>query len=152
MRVKDFLQGVAERTRKTLPEDYRGFKSRRRGSLIQFWYGKPKIHYEVWVQGRQNRVEVGLHLESKKRHNDRLLRHFAERFIAVQAELGPQIELEQWTRRWGRIHQFVAYDRLDESFCDQVSETLAGMIVVLEPLRLEATSGTRPKTPDAVRE
>ena len=47
MRVTDFLQDVAERTRVSLPNGYRDLKSRRRGSLIQFWYYKPQIHYEV---------------------------------------------------------------------------------------------------------
>lgn len=146
MRVKDFLQGVAERTRKSLPEDYRDFKSRRRGSLIQFWYAVPKIHYEVWVQRQRGRVEVGLHLEAKKRLNDQLLRFFAQRFIGVQAELDPNVELEQWTRSWGRVHCFIPFEHLDETLCNEVAEKLARMIVVLEPMRAEAM-GEAPSQP-----
>lgn len=142
MRVTDFLQEVADRTRRSLPDEYRNFKSRRRSSLIQFWYSNPRIHYEVWVQSRHNRVEVGLHLEAQKPINDRLLRHLAQRFIAVQAELGPAVELEQWTRSWGRVHRFMPYNHLDSSFCDQVAEVLAQMIVVLEPLCAEIAGGS----------
>jgi hypothetical protein len=138
MRVTEFLQGIAEHTRKMLPAGYRGFRSRRRGNLIQFWYSRPKIHYEVWVQGRRSRIEVGLHLEARKSLNDRILQYVAQRFIGVQAELGPAVELEQWTQSWGRIHQFVPYDRLDESLCRTVAEELARMIVALEPLCAEA--------------
>lgn len=138
MRIKDFLQGVAKRTRESLPEGYQDFKSRRRGSLIQFWYSEPRIHYEVWVQRRHNRVEVGLHLEAKKSLNDRILRYLADRFIAVQAELDPMVELEQWTHSWGRVHRFVPYERLGDSLCNQIAEELTHMIVVLEPFRVAA--------------
>lgn len=138
MRVTDFLQGIADHTRQMLPAGYRDFKSRRRGSLIQIWYGRPQIHYEVWVQGQRSRIEVGLHLESKRPLNDSVLRHLAERFVAVQAELGPAVELEQWTQSWGRVHRFVPYDRLDESLCRTVGDELARMIAVLEPLCAEA--------------
>jgi hypothetical protein len=142
MQVNDFLHNVAGRTRQLLPDGYRDFKSRRRGSLIQFWYGRPQIHYEVWVQSRHNRVEMGLHLEASKPLNDRILRHLAQWFIAVQAELGPAVELEQWTQSWARVHQFVPYDHLDESLCNKVAEDLARMIVLLEPLCAEAMGQT----------
>jgi len=144
MRVNEFLQGIAEHTRRALPVDYRDFKSRRRSSLIQIWYSQPKIHYEVWVQGRRNRIEVGLHLEAKKTLNDRVLQHLAERFVAIQAQLGPAVELEQWTQSWGRVHRFVPYDRLDESLCRAVAEELVRMIVALEPLCAEAVARRMP--------
>ena len=96
------------------------------------------------MQSRHSRVEVGLHLEAKKSLNDKMLRHLAQRFIAVQAELGPAVELEQWTQSWGRVHQFVPYDHLDGSLCDEVAEILAQLIVVLEPLGTAVTDQSRP--------
>ena len=138
MRVTEFLNEIAEKTPALLPDNYHTVKNRRRGSLIQFWFERPQIHYEVWVQSRQQRVEVGLHLEAQKSLNDRLLQYLAQRFIAIQAELGQAVELEQWTQSWGRVHQFVPYERLESRLCDEVARTLAHMITVLEPLCREA--------------
>ncbi|RME47732.1 MAG: hypothetical protein D6791_05060 [Chloroflexi bacterium] len=142
MRVTDFLQAVIEHTRQTLPDGYRDFKVRTRSNLVQLWYSRPQVHFEVWVQGGRNRIEVGLHLEARKPMNDRILRYLAERFVAVQAELGPAVELEQWTQSWGRVHQFVPYDRLDDALSRDVGEALARMILVLEPLCVEALDRT----------
>ena len=138
MRISDFLEAVANGTRQALPDTYQNFKSRQRGSMVQIWYGRPQIHYEVWVQGGRNRLEVGLHFEASKPVNDRLIRYLAQRFIGVQASIGPNLELEQWTHNWGRVHQFVAYDKLDEELTHTVATELAQMITTLEPLYVPA--------------
>lgn len=138
MRVHDFLRRVVEATRQQLPPEWQAFHHRLRFSLAQLYYADPRIHFEAWVQGRNSRVELGLHLEADKATNDRLLSYLASRFIEVQAELGPQVELEQWTRTWGRVHQTVPYTRLDEELVQAVAERLAQMIALLAPMLEEA--------------
>lgn len=152
MRGRDFLQRVADQVIKTLPADYGQIKTRSRSSLIQFWYSRPRIHYEVWLQHSRQRVEVGLHLEDKKSLNDRLLRYLAESFVRVQATLGPEVEVEQWTRTWGRIHRFVTYEELTETVCDAVADEVVSMITVLEPLCRTALETHSAKSKEAVAE
>jgi len=140
VRVRDFLRHVVEATRQRLPPEWQAFQHRLRFTLAQLYYADPRIHFEVWVQGKNSRVEVGLHLEADKATNDRLLSHLASRFIEIQAELGPQMELEQWTRTWGRVHQTVPYTRLDEELVQAVADRLAPMILLLAPM-LEEIEG-----------
>jgi hypothetical protein len=144
VRVHDFLRRLVEATRHRLPPEWQDFHHRIRFSLAQLYYTDPRIHFEVWVQGKKNRVEIGLHLEADKVTNDRLLSHLASRFIEIQAELGPQIELEQWTRTWGRVHQTVPYTRLDEELVQAVADRLAPMIVLLAPMLEEREHGEEP--------
>ena len=138
MRVHEFLQQTVEATRQALPTELRTFRSRRRYTLVQLFYTSPRIHFEIWVQGKRQRLEVGLHLESDSATNERLLSYLASRFIEVQAALGPQVELEQWTRSWGRVHEYMRYERLDEALARKAGNRLACFIMVLQPMIAEA--------------
>jgi hypothetical protein len=94
----------------------------------------PKLHFEIWVQGQYRRIELGLHFEADKETNDRLLTYFAERFIEVQANLGPQVELERWTASWSRIHETMPYTTLDAALVNRVADRMAAIILVLQPM------------------
>jgi len=150
MRIHDFLRFTVDQLRLALPEELRHFNRRRRFSLVQISYGDPRLHYEVWVQGGRRRIELGLHLEADRETNERLQAYLARRFIEVQAELGPQFELEQWTQSWSRAHEYVPYARLDEAFARALAVRLARMIGVLQPI-LEDAHGVTSKTGDQVR-
>ncbi len=98
------------------------------------YYQSPKLHYEVWVRGPERLIEVGLHFEADKTVNDRLRTYFEQRALEVHAELGPRVEIEQWTNSWSRVHEVVPYQTLDTQIVDQLSVKLARMITVLEPM------------------
>ena len=133
----DFLQRFTDALRVALPAQLQGFETRPMGSLIKVFYGNVHVHYELALRS-SGFVEIGLHFESDKETNDRLLRHFSERTLDVIAELGPQVEIEQWTKSWGRVHQTVPYSTPTEHLLDIAVTRMAAMITVLQPM-LEET-------------
>ena len=147
MRIHEFLNHTLELTRQALPPELQGFRSRRRFTLSQLYYGNPRLHFEVWIQGKRRRLEVGLHLEADATTNAHVLKYLADRFIEIQAQTTLPLELEQWTRSWGRIHVYVPYERLDHPLAQMVAERLARMIIVLQPLVEEAIRLGRPEAP-----
>jgi len=138
VRSSDFLARVVQAVRLQLPAEWQEFETDGFGHLVKLYYGDPSVHFEVWVQGKTSRVEVGLHFEADKATNDRFLAHFAGRFVEVQAALGPRLELDEWTRTWGRIHEMVPFTVLDEPLVELVATRLAQMITVLQPMLVEA--------------
>ena len=51
MRVNEFLNLVVQETRAQLPSSLRTFHTWKRYTLVQLYYSKRSIHYEVWVRG-----------------------------------------------------------------------------------------------------
>ncbi len=135
MRIRDFLSLLPPLVRNELPEDLKGFKTVGPAfSLIKFHYGRPAIHYEVWVQRRTGRVELGLHFEADPETNARYLERLSEYFVEIQAGLGLEVEPEQWTKSWTRLHQSVPLETLDEAFAGTIAGRIAKMIAVLQPI------------------
>ncbi len=135
MRVNEFLDRVAHETRKQLPARWRNFHVWKRYTLIQLFYGQRHIHYEVWVRGGEiHALEIGLHCEADAATNARLLQLFDAHLFEIKHALGSQIEAEQWTKSWTRIHELTPYKTLDENTARQCAARLAQMIQTLEPL------------------
>ncbi len=132
MRIQQFQVSLVDQTRKQLPRKLRQFDARSFFSLVKLSYGNPRLHYEVWVRGQERLVEVGLHLEADKATNDALRAYFASRAIEIHAELGPRVEVEQWTNSWSRVHEVVPYTTLDAELVDHLAKKLARMISVLQ--------------------
>ena len=72
----------------------------------------------------------------------------AARMPEVMARLGPQVELEEWTSSWTRIHQTLPYDPLSEPLAEEVARRLAEMIAVLQPI----VEGERASVPPELEE
>ena len=135
MRVNDFLDLVARETRQQLPARYRKFHTWKRYTLIQIFYTRRAIHYEVWVRGGSvHALEIGLHCEADAAANTRLLQLFDAHLLEIKHALGNQIEAEQWTKSWTRVHELMPYKTLDETTARQCAKRLAQMIQVLEPM------------------
>src|SRR5512146_1694344 len=109
MRIQQFQVSLVEQTRKQLPRTLRNFDARSFFTIVKLSYTRPKIHYEVWVRGKERLIEIGLHFEADKETNDALLAYFNERTLQVHAALGPRIEMEQSTNSWSRVHEVVPY-------------------------------------------
>ncbi len=147
MRVNEFLRLVAVTTRAQLPARQRRFQTQMRFTFIQLFYDKRALHYEVWVRGKERLLEIGLHFESNRETNAKLLDYFREwgRSFEIKAELGDQVEAEQWTTSWTRVHQLVPYQQLDEDTARATGERLAKMIEVLQPMLERAASEIIPR-------
>ena len=134
MRVGDFMSLVLDRTRQLLPDDLRGFTARIRFVWLQLHYHTPNVHYEVWLTRKTGRIEIGLHFEGPQEFSYRWAEVLAPYMAEIQGRLGPQVELEEWTPSWARIHQTVPYDPLSEPLAEDVARRLAETIAVLQPM------------------
>ncbi|MGB2694288.1 MAG: hypothetical protein WBD55_03770 [Dehalococcoidia bacterium] len=111
-------------------------------SLLQVSFGEPSTHYEVWVQRKARAIEIGLHFEGMREDNRRCAEALAERALELQAQLGPDAEIEEWTRSWTRLHESWPIEGPDWSpkrdltpeLAQRVAERLARYIEVLEPV------------------
>lgn len=138
--VRDFLAHVPEVIRARLPEHLWDFRVKGpSASLVKLYYGgDARIHYEVWLQRRAGRVEIGLHFEADADTNTRMLSRITEQYGVVSQALGPNAEPEQWTASWTRVHESVPFDLLDEALLNQIADRLSQYIMVLEPMVRQA--------------
>ncbi len=146
MRVNDFLRLVVETTRAQVPARWRAFHIRTRFTLVQLYYTKRTLHYEVWIRGKERLLEIGLHFESDRETNASLLNHFSGCAFEIKAALGDQVEIEQWTASWTRVHQLLPYEKLDEATARAAAKRLAKMVETLQPM-LERAPARGSKTP-----
>lgn len=139
MRIQQFQVSLVKQTKSLLPRPLRDFDARSFFTVVKISYARPRIHYEVWVRGKERLVELGLHFEAEKPMNDALLDYFNRRSILVHAELGPRIEIERWTNSWARVHEVIPYTHLDDELVDKLAAKMARMITVLQPMVEECT-------------
>ncbi|MBI2888017.1 MAG: hypothetical protein HYY02_12510 [Chloroflexi bacterium] len=137
LRIKEFLALLPELVGQQLPGPLGDFRVRGPVfSLVAFYYGEDlRIHYEVWVQRRTNRLEMGLHFEAEPEVNARWLAHYSRYATHILAALGPGVEGEQWTERWTRLHETQTLEPLSAAYAARVAARLVAFVRVLEPLR-----------------
>ncbi len=146
MRVNEFLHLTAETTRSHLTARQRGFQTRTFYTFIQLSYAKRGIHYEVQVRGQARQIEVGLHFEADRETNSALLAYVCDHIFEIKDALGPQVEAEQWTASWTRVHELLPYTTLDEATAQAAAERMAKMIETLQPLLERAPARTARKS------
>jgi hypothetical protein len=137
-----FLERISDSFARHLPTRLRGGNVRVLPSLIQVDFGDPSVHYEVWVQRKTRAIEIGLHFEGERERNQRWAEALAARAPEIQSQLGPQSEVEQWTRKWTRLHETVPIagaewrpkESLTPELADETSRRLARYIAVLQPI------------------
>ncbi len=151
MRVADFMPLVQERALALLPDGLRDCTSRIRSVWLQIHYHTPKAHYEVWLARKTGRIEIGLHFEGAHDFSYRWAELIAPYMPEIQARLGPQVELEEWTASWTRLHQTLPYDPLSEPLGGEVACRLAETITVLQPI-VERERENVPPELEAARE
>ncbi len=138
MRIRDFLLQVYDALPSRLPEELREHEWRVRWSLLQVYFDKPTVHYEVWVQRKARRIEIGLHFEGEREESQRWAAAIAPRALEIQAQLGPDVELEEWTKSWVRLHETqTLVGDLTEERALALAERLGRFIEVLEPILAE---------------
>jgi hypothetical protein len=135
MRIQTFQVALVEQTRNRLLPKFKNFEPRSFFTIVKLSYKNPRLHYEVWVRGKEEHlIEMGLHFEADKSTNDALLAYFESRAIEIHAELGSRVEIEQWTNSWSRVHEVIPYKTLDEDLINTLAKKLAKMIKVLQPM------------------
>ena len=138
MRIRDFLLLVYDALSPQLPKPLREHEWRVRWSLLQVYFEQPRVHYEVWVQRKAARIEVGLHFEEEREESYRWAEALAPRALEIQAQLGPGVELEEWTKSWTRLHETLPLrGDLTEELAAELAQRLVRFIEVLEPILAE---------------
>lgn len=138
MRIRDFLDHVYDALPPRLPALLREHQWRIRWSLLQVYFDKPAIHYEVWVRRKARQIELGLHFEGEREESYRWAQALAERALEIQAQLGPNVELDEWTQSWTRLHESRSLTGdLTKELAGEVADRLAQFINVLEPILAE---------------
>jgi hypothetical protein len=131
-----FMRALPEATRAHLPVELRRFRTVVRAWLCQLYFARPAYHYEVWNMGeRRNRIEIGLHFESRERaDNMALLAAFSSRaMVTVKRELGDGWEAEMWDRGWAKVYETIPYEAFSDASLERTAKHLAHAIRVLEP-------------------
>jgi hypothetical protein len=159
LHMQNFLMHVHDTLARRLPKSLRSYKWRSRSSILQVYFGEPAVHYEVWVQRKTGQIEVGLHFEGERDENYRWAEALSPRAMEIQGQLGPQVELEEWTQKWTRLHEQRPFGGkewkpsrdLSEELAEQIAERLARFIEVLEPIVAEERGNVVPAMPRAKR-
>ena len=135
VRIRDFLTLVYDSVPEQLPQSLREHQWRVRWSLLQVYFDQANIHYELWVQKKARRIEIGLHFECEREESYRWAEVLSHRAVEIQAQLGQKVELEEWTKSWTRLHETIHMETdLSESLAADIAERLARYIEVLEPI------------------
>ena len=141
--TRSFLALLPGLVRVALPEPLQGFQVRGpMFSLVGLYYEDPRVHYEVWLQRRIRRVEIGLHFEAVAAENQRCLELMGAHAPAIVDALGPSVEGEPWDRGWARVHESIPIEPYTQEYAAGLAARLARFIEVLEPIR-RAAGGER---------
>jgi hypothetical protein len=134
--IRDFLALVDEGVREGLGKQYTAFESRQRFGYIQYWQGPHNqwMHYEIWVQRKTQRLEIGLHFEGDRDRSYAAAALLAERAINVAAAVGPEYELEEWTPSWTRLHRSFSAPLLTPDLAAEAASNACDLIRGMEPL------------------
>lgn len=146
LRIADFLALVDDGVRDGLGKQYAAFESRQRFGYVQYWRGEAFavgsrragqsgwMHYEVWVQRRTQRLEIGLHFEGDRERSYAAAGLLAERADDIAAAVGPQYELEEWTSSWTRLHRSFAAPVLTVELAAEAADHACDLIRGMEPV------------------
>jgi hypothetical protein len=139
LRIRDFLGLVHEGVTARLGPSLDGMEMRQRFGFVQYYRGTPDVHYEVWAQRKTGLVEIGLHFEGQRDANYAAAEVLAMHAPEVQAAIGPEYELEEWTKAWTRLHRSLRAPVLTPELAGGAAEHAAALIRGMEPLldRLE---------------
>lgn len=132
--IRDFLALVDRGVTAAIGSTLDGLASRQRFGYLQYYRGDAAIHYEVWVQRKTARMEIGLHFEGERDRNYEAAGLLSMRAPDVIAAIGPEYELEEWTERWTRLHRSFPAPILTEDLAAEAAERVVALIRGMEPM------------------
>jgi len=134
LRIRDFLALVHDGVIARLGESLGGFDWRQRFGYVQYYRQSSAVHYEIWVQRKTARLEIGLHFEGEREANYAAAEALAIRAPDVQARIGPEYELEEWTAQWTRLHRSFAAPALTPQLADDAARHAVALMQGMEPI------------------
>lgn len=139
LRIRDFLAIVRDAVLASAPPDGGPpYAWRQRFSYLQFYRRDSRVHFEVWPQKKTGRLEVGLHFEGPREFSYAWAERLAERAGEIMAALGPDVELEEWTPAWTRLHRTVPFEALTPELAEEAAALLRRFMGALQPMVDEA--------------
>jgi hypothetical protein len=105
-----------------------------RSSMIQLYFEDPRQHYELWLRPRVSMVEIGLHFEGEREDSLARIAVVADAMPLVMSGLGPEVEVEEWTERWTRVHETRELGALEPELARELGRRLAQYVEVLQPI------------------
>jgi hypothetical protein len=135
LRIRDFLLLVHGGMTGHLGAKLGGLEWRQRFGYLQYFRGDPAIHYEIWVQRKTERLEIGLHFEGPDRdRNYAAAEMLASHAPEIVAAAGPEYELEEWTAQWTRLHRAFPAPALTPELAVDAADRAAALIAAMEPI------------------
>ena len=135
MKIRDFLALVHDGVARELGAKLDGFEWRQRFGYVQYYRGKPDVHYEVWVQRKTQRLEIGLHFEGPDGvRNYECAEALAIRAPDVQKAVGAEYELEEWTKVWTRLHRSFDAPTLNDALAGEAAGRVVALMRGMEPI------------------
>lgn len=132
LKTRAFLELVSQHTLASLRQE--APQLRLRSSMLQVYFGSPYQHYEVWLRQKDALIEIGLHFEGDHEENLRRLSLLANVMPEIVTKLGVNVDIEEWTASWTRLHEVRPLPVLDEESAAEIGRRLASYIRVLQPL------------------
>lgn len=152
LRIRDFLALVREAVLARSGEGAPTYQWRHRFSYLQFYRRDPRVHYEVWPQKKTGRVEIGLHFEGPRAFSYAWAGVMARHADDIMASLGPDVELEEWTSAWARLHRSLPFEVLSLALANEAAEHVLRFMEVLEPILESAWGDVLTQTAGALEE
>lgn len=135
----DFLARVLENVRTHLPDELQTLHAQNLGWQIKLWAEEPLIHFELWPHRGRERVELGLHFETRNpARNSCLLSYVEDELLFLKEALGQGLEAEPWDKGWTRLYITYPLERLGPDEVVRISGAFATFVQTLEPIRREA--------------
>ena len=132
LKPRQFLELVADTAINSLEGDKP--QIRLRSSLVQLYFESQSQHYEVWPRRQAGLLELGLHFEGPVDENLRRIDCLIEAMPEIVASLGPQVDLEEWTATWSRLHEVLPLPTFDDNSATELGNRVAAYVKVLEPI------------------
>jgi len=151
LQSREFLFYVEDLAIPALPEDIPKPERKAMWTILQWFWDNPHAHFELQPMTSRSLVELGLHFEGPAEANERWAQRLAERAADIQAVLGPQWELEEWTASWRRLHRTFPFEHLTVDLAKEVAAELTRAITLLWPYALVGAPAAKPVTTTSSR-
>ena len=112
MQAREWLFYAEDLALAALPPEVPRLQRRVMWTILQFYFSDPHIHFELQPHPARRQVEVGLHFEGPAEQNEAWAARVAAHSCELQALLGPEWELEEWTGSWRRLHRVYSFEQL----------------------------------------
>ena len=118
-----FFSMIIDKLKSNLQVDLKEFKYSIRGNVLQIWYERKTIHYEVRIK-KSGLIEIGLHLESNRKRNAELMKELWKHKEQITQDI-PNVNFnDNWTKaHWCKVYEELSYDSREN-----LTQPLSGLV------------------------